>query len=117
VSIAVRNFAFDAQFPFTFSANLPSGGSLKLTGNAGPINPTDASLTPLQAQVSVKQLDLAAAGIAELSPGISGLADFEGTVTSDGQEVKTTGAVEAEKLKLVQSAGGASGASQIRRAT
>ena len=103
VSIRVRDFAFDAQFPFTFSADLPSGGSLKLEGNAGPINPTDASLTPLQAQVTVKQLDLAAAGIAELSPGISGLADFAGTVTSDGQEVKTTGQVEAEKLKLVES--------------
>ena len=116
VSIGVRDFAFDAQFPFTFSANLPSGGSLKLEGNAGPINPTDASLTPLQAQVSVKQLDLAAAGIAELSPGISGLADFEGTVTSDGQEVKTTGEVGAEKLKLVQSGAPAGRPVQVKYA-
>jgi AsmA protein len=116
VSIAVRNFAFEAQFPFTFSADLPGGGSLKLEGHAGPINPTDASLTPLQAQVSVKQLDLAAAGIAELSPGISGLADFEGSVTSDGQEVKTTGAVEAEKLKLVQSGAPAGRPVQVKYA-
>ena len=116
VSIAVRNFAFEAQFPFTFSADLPGGGSLKLEGHAGPINPTDASLTPLQARVSVKQLDLAAAGIAELSPGISGLADFEGTVTSDGKEVKTTGAVEAEKLKLVQSGAPAGRPVQVKYA-
>ena len=116
VSIAVRNFAFEAQFPFTFSADLPGGGSLKLEGHAGPINPTDASLTPLQAQVSVKQLDLAATGIAELSPGISGLADFEGTVTSDGKEVKTTGAVEAEKLKLVQSGAPAGRSVQVKYA-
>jgi AsmA protein len=116
VNIAVRNFAFDAQFPFAFSANLPSGGSLKLEGSAGPINPTDAALTPLQAQVSVKQLDLAAAGIAELSPGISGLADFEGTVTSDGQEVKTTGQVEAEKLKLVESGAPAGRPVQVKYA-
>ena len=116
VSIAVRNFAFEAQFPFTFSADLPGGGSLKLEGHAGPINPTDASLTPLQARVSVKQLDLAAAGIAELSPGISGLADFEGTVTSDGKEVKTTGAVEAEKLKLVQSGAPAGRSVQVKYA-
>ena len=116
VSIAVRNFAFEAQFLFTFSADLPGGGSLKLEGHAGPINPTDASLTPLQARVSVKQLDLAAAGIAELSPGISGLADFEGTVTSDGKEVKTTGAVEAEKLKLVQSGAPAGRSVQVKYA-
>jgi AsmA protein len=116
VNIGVRDFAFDAPFPFTFSANLPSGGSLKLEGSAGPINPTDASLTPLQAQVSVKQLDLAAAGIAELSPGISGLANFEGTVTSDGQEVKTTGQVGAEKLKLVQSGAPAGRPVQVKYA-
>jgi AsmA protein len=116
VSIAVRDFAFDAQFPFTFSAHLPSGGSLTLAGNAGPINPTDASLTPLQARVSVQQLDLAAAGIAELSPGISGLANFEGTVTSDGQEVKTSGQVGAEKLKLVQSGAPAGRPVQVKYA-
>jgi AsmA protein len=94
----------------------PVKGVPASAGNAGPINPTDASLTPLQAQVSVKQLDLAAAGIAELSPGISGLADFEGTVTSDGQEVKTTGAVEAEKLKLVQSGAPAGRPVQVKYA-
>jgi AsmA protein len=103
VDIDLRNFAFDVQFPFTFSARLPNGGSLKLDGKAGPINSSDASLTPLEAQVSVKQLDLAASGIAELSPGISGLADFDGTVSSDGQQLKTTGTLQAQKLKLVQS--------------
>src|SRR5450631_1668417 len=103
VIISIRNFAFDAQFPFTFSASLPNGGTLKLDGKAGPINATDASLTPLEAQVTVKQLDLAASGIAELSPGISGMADFDGAVSSDGQQIKTTGTLQAQKLKLVLS--------------
>jgi len=103
VNIAVRNFSFGAQFPFTLSANLPNGGSLKLDGNAGPINSTDASLTPLQAQISVKRLDLAASGIGELSPGISGLADFDGTVSSDGQALRSNGTLQAQQLKLVQS--------------
>ncbi len=103
VNISVRNFAFSAQFPFTFTASLPNGGSLKLDGNAGPISTTDASLTPFQARLSVKQLDLAASGIGELSPGISGLADFDGTVSSDGQLLQSSGTVQAQQLKLVQS--------------
>jgi AsmA protein len=118
VSIAVRNFAFEAQFLFTFSADLPGGGSLKLEGHAGPINPTDASLTPLQAQVSVKQLDLAATGIAELSPGISGLADFEGTrdLRRTGSENHRGGRSREAETGAEWRAGGASGASEIRRA-
>jgi len=116
VNIGVRNFSFGAQFPFTLTAVLPNGGTLKLDGNAGPINSTDTSLTPLQAQVSVKQLDLAASGIGELSPGISGMADFDGTVGSDGQEVRTSGTLQARKLQLVQSGGPAGRPVQLKYA-
>ncbi len=116
VNIAVRNFSFGAQFPFTLSAVLPNGGTLKLDGNAGPINSSDTSLTPVQANVSVKRLDLAASGIGELSPGISGLADFDGTVSSDGQEVRTSGTLQAEKLQLVQSGGPAGRPVQLKYA-
>jgi AsmA protein len=103
VNIAVRNFSFNAQFPFSLSAGLPNRGTLKIEGNAGPISSLDASLTPLQAQVSVKNLDLAASGIGELSPGIAGIADFDGGLSSDGRELRTSGALRARQLKLVQS--------------
>jgi AsmA protein len=116
VNIGVRDFSFGAQFPFTLSAVLPNGGTLKLDGNAGPINSSDTSLTPLQAKVSVKRLDLAASGIGELSPGISGLADFDGTVGSDGQEVRTSGTLQAQKLQLVQSGGPAGRPVQLKYA-
>ncbi len=116
VNIAVRNFSFGAQFPFTFSAVLPNNGTLKLDGNAGPINSTDTSLTPLQANVSVKRLDLAASGIGELSPGISGLADFDGKVSSDGQQVQTSGMLQADKLQLVKSGGPAGRPVQLKYA-
>src|SRR5712692_9655402 len=60
VNITVRDLSFTSQFPFTLSADLPGGGNLKLDGKAGPINSTDAALTPLEAQLNVKRLDLAA---------------------------------------------------------
>jgi len=100
VNIGVRNFSFTSQFPFTLTADLPGGGNVKLDGTAGPINSTDASLTPLDAKIAVKQLDLAASGFIDPSSGIAGLADFNGTVTSDGKDAKAHGVLSADKLKL-----------------
>jgi AsmA protein len=102
VNITVSNFSFTSQFPFTLSASLPGGGDLKLDGKAGPVNPTDASLTPLQAQINVKRLDLAASGFVEPSSGIAGLADFDGTLNSDGRQLRSSGTVKADKLKLAE---------------
>jgi AsmA protein len=103
VNITVRNFSFGAPFPFTLTAVLPNNGTLKLEGNAGPINSTDTSLTPLQAQIKVNGLDLAASGIGELSPGIAGMANYDGTVGSDGLELRTAGTLQADRLQLVKS--------------
>jgi AsmA protein len=100
VNIEVRGFSFTSQFPFTLTANLPGGGSVKLDGNAGPINPTDASLTPLNARILVKQLDLAASDFIDPASGIAGIADFNGTVSSDGKTAKAQGVLSADKLKL-----------------
>ncbi|MBZ5719056.1 MAG: AsmA family protein [Acidobacteriia bacterium] len=100
VNITVRDFSFTSQFPFTLSAKLPGGGDLKLDGKAGPINNSDASLTPVSAQVAVKHLDLAASGFVDPSSGIAGLADFDGKLDSDGKQLHTSGTLTADKLKL-----------------
>jgi len=102
VNMEVKDFSFTSSFPFTVTANLPAGGTLKLGGKAGPINPNDAALTPLQAKVSVQHMDLAASGFIDPASGISGIADFEGTITSDGHEAKTAGTLKATKLQVVQ---------------
>jgi AsmA protein len=73
---------------------------VKLDGTAGPIDPADASLTPLNAKISAKHLDLAASGFVDPSTGIAGLADFNGTVSSDGKTAKAQGVLTADKLKL-----------------
>jgi AsmA protein len=101
VKIEGSNFSFTNSFPFTMSANLPAGGTLKLDGSAGPIDPNNAARTPLQAKVSVKQMNLAASGFIDPAAGIAGIADFEGTVASDGHEAKTSGTLNAQKLQVV----------------
>jgi AsmA protein len=100
VNIEVKNFSFASQFPFTLSADLPGGGTLKLDGTAGPINPSDTAQTPLQAKLEIKKLDLGKSGFVDPSAGIAGVADFDGTVTSDGKQVQSSGNMTADSLKL-----------------
>jgi AsmA protein len=102
VNIEIKNFSFTSSFPFKVSAGLPAGGSLKLDGTAGPINPNNAAMTPLTAKVSVQQMNIAASGFIDPASGISGIADFNGSVSSDGHEAKTSGTVKATKLQVVQ---------------
>jgi AsmA protein len=102
VTIEGSNFSFASSFPFKVTANLPSGGTLKLDGHAGPINPDNAALTPLQAKVSIQQMNLATSGFIDPASGIAGIADFDGTLTSDGHEAKASGTLKASKLQVVQ---------------
>jgi AsmA protein len=100
VNVTVQNFSFTASFPFTLSADLPGGGGVKLEGTAGPIPATDAALTPLHAKVAVNKLNLAASGFVDPASGIAGIADFNGTVTSDGRQAKSNGTASVDKLKV-----------------
>ena len=102
VNVEVTNFSFTSSFPFSMSADLPSGGTMKLTGNAGPIDANDASLTPLTAKISVQKMNLATSGFIDPAAGIGGIADLVGTVTSDGHQAKAQGTLTATGLKVVQ---------------
>jgi AsmA protein len=101
VNLTVTDLSYTSQFPFKLSAKDPGNGALKVEGKAGPIDQTDASLTPLNATIDVQHLDLAASG-GFLSPssGIAGLVDFNGSLTSDGKKMSSKGTVKTTKLKL-----------------
>lgn len=117
VNISVRDFSLTSQFPFTITANLPAGGTAKLDGKAGPINSSDVSASPLQAQVNIKGLDLTASGFVDPSTGIAGVADFDGTLNSDGKMAKTSGTLKADKLKLSAKGTPATQPVQVKYAT
>lgn len=102
VNIQVTNFSFTSSFPFAMSANLPGGGSAKLTGNAGPIDANNAALTPLNAKISVQKMNLAESGFIDPAAGIAGIADLDGNLTSDGHKAKVDGTLTANGLKVVQ---------------
>jgi AsmA protein len=102
VNIEVTNFSFNSSFPFSMTSDLPSGGTMKLTGTAGPIDSTDAALTPLNAKISVQKMNLATSGFIDPAAGIAGIADLDGTIVSDGHEAKIGGTLRASNLVVVK---------------
>jgi len=75
---------------------------MKLSGTAGPINPTNAALTPLNARISVLKMNLASSGFIDPAAGIAGIADLDGTMVSDGREAKIAGTLRATNLQVVK---------------
>src|SRR5208282_5369169 len=114
VDIGVTNFSFTNSFPFKMTADLPAGGTLALDGTAGPIDATDAALTPMQAKVTVHKMNLAASGFIDPASGIAGIAHFDGTASSDGHEAKTVGTLNVEKLQVVQKGAPAGKSVQVK---
>jgi AsmA protein len=100
VDILLRNVNMASAFPVTASAGLPGGGTLKVDGMLGPINNNDVSLSPLQAKLNIKKLDLSQSALVDPGSGISGLADFDGSIASDGRTAKTSGTLKTTSLKL-----------------
>jgi AsmA protein len=101
VNIKASDLSYTTQFPFELTARAPGNGTLKLTGKAGPLNPQDSAATPLNATLDVKNLDLKSTGFIDLSAGIAGIVDFNGTLNSDGRTATTQGKLTAAHLQLV----------------
>lgn len=101
VNITVRNLSLANAFPVVASVGLPGGGSVKLDGTLGPINSNDVSLSPLDAKLAINKLDLSQSALVDPELGITGSADFDGSIHSDGKTAKTSGTVKATGLKLV----------------
>jgi len=101
VNLTASNISYTSPIPFTLEAKTPGGGKLKLSGTAGPINQADAALTPLQAQVSIDNMDLASTGFVDPSSGIAGVLDYAGTVKSDGHTAHSEGKATVSKLRVV----------------
>jgi AsmA protein len=102
VNLTVKNLSFTQSFPFELSLKVAGGGSLSLSGTAGPVAQNDTSLTPFQATLDIRHFDPLAAGAVQPSDGISMVADFNAQVTSKDGNLTTTGSAAASQLKLAR---------------
>lgn len=116
VNVTARNVSFDKAFPFTVDTSTPGGGSVKIDGNAGPVDSTDASATPFNAQITTKNLDLSSTGFVPPDSGLRGKVDYSGKVNSNGQEVHSEGNATATQLQLVKGGSPAKQAVQVTHA-
>jgi len=96
--------AFDvsatSSVPFSLTAKLPGGGDLKVEGKAGPVDSKDATLSPLNAKISITALDLAGTGFVDPSAGIAGLMDFNSSVAAKAGDAHAQGTVKLDKLQV-----------------
>jgi AsmA protein len=104
LELDAKDFSFAKSFPFTASTNLPAGGTVSLSGNAGPIDAKDASLTPFSAHLVVKHLDPLAAGFVDSTAGITGAIDaIDVQAIWNGRQLHVANLlVDTPKLTLVR---------------
>jgi AsmA protein len=104
VNLVARNISASTAMPFTLSVSLPGGGKLALEGQAGPLNQTDSTKSPLDAKITLSHVDLGATGFVDPSSGVGGTLDFDGQVKSDGQRAHSEGKATVTGLKAMKGA-------------
>lgn len=102
VQLKASDITFHTAIPFDLEMSTPGDGSIKATGKAGPVNRENAAQTPVNANITVRKLDLATTGFVDPSSGLAGVVDYDGTLHSNGKTAQTTGKVTADRLKLVR---------------
>jgi len=101
LNAVARNFSATSSFPVTVTADLPLGGKFKLDGTAGPIDQTDASLTPVDAKLDITGLDLASTGFVDSRAGLGGLLDLSANLSSQNGEAETKGDAKISKALFI----------------
>jgi len=102
INLAVQQLSFAKPFPFQLSAKLPGEGSLDLNGTAGPLAEKNAADSPFHATLQLKHFDTVAAGVVDLSQGISMVVDMNAQLASDGTNLTSNGKIQAAKLQLAR---------------
>jgi AsmA protein len=102
VNVEASNISTHSKFPVSVMANLPGGGKFKLDGNAGPLDATDAALTPVDAKLTASSLNLGSTGFIEPSTGLGGLLDLDASLTSAQGQAETKGNAKLSKALFIQ---------------
>jgi AsmA protein len=100
INLTVQQLSLSKSFHFDLSAKLPGNGTVKLTGNAGPISQKDASQTPFQATLQIREFNPAASGLIDSGKGISMDNDIDAEIKSDGRKLSSSGKIKASRLQL-----------------
>src|SRR5690606_37946112 len=103
VQLTADALGTQAAFPFSMTANVAGGGSLQLDGRLGPWNATDALLTPVDAHLVLRDLDLVGVGLMTSADGVGGVLDVDTQIHAEQGVLHSRGRIDARRLKLVAS--------------
>ena len=98
----ISNVTPKTQSPFSVSGQLPGGGSMSADGKVGPFNQANNAATPLDAQITLKHVELGSSGLLPPDAGIGGTADLQAQVKSNGQTLNATGSTQIAGIKLAK---------------
>ena len=101
VELSADRVGLGAAFPFSMSADMAGGGTLKLDGKLGPWDGANAVLTPVDARLILHDLDLVGAGLMSGGHGLGGVLDIDSQIVSAGGVLKSRGHIDARRLKLM----------------
>jgi AsmA protein len=101
VNLTATDVAMAKSFPVQFSMSLPGGGTMKIDGNVGPVDQTDAALTPQNVKLAVNGLNLASTGFLDPSLGLAGMVDMNAGLVSQSGKMTTKGQLTLSKAVLV----------------
>jgi AsmA protein len=101
VSISASDVSVTTRFSVVVTADLPGGGKFKFDGDVGPLDQSNASLTPFNARLNVSSLNLASTGFLDPSLGLGGLLDLDATLGSQNGETETKGTAKLSKALLI----------------
>ena len=101
VNLTATDVAMKNNFPVLFSMELPGGGTMKIDGKIGPVDPEDAALTPQNVKLTISGLNLASTGFLDPSLGLGGVADIDANLVSEKGQMATKGQLKLSKAVLV----------------
>lgn len=102
VDISASNVSLTTKFPVSLAANLPGGGNLKLEGNVGPVDQSNAAISPVDAKLTISSLNLATAQVLDPSLGLGGLLDLSASLSSQSGVANLSGNAKLSRALLVQ---------------
>ena len=97
--LVAENISPTANFPYEFSATTPGGGTIGVKGTFGPIA-KEFEQTPITAEVTVKNFDIAATGFLDPNSPLKGTVDVDAHVKSDGTRSNVVAKVVGNKMCL-----------------
>jgi AsmA protein len=101
VNLTAGDVALANNFPVVFTMGLPGDGTMKIDGKVGPVDATDAALTPQNVKLTIDNLNLASTGFLDPSLGLGGITDIDSTLVSQGGVMNIKGQLKLSKAILI----------------